>query len=198
MSILNVINEVAEVSSLDRFDSVYGADKPAAQTMLQLAQVGGKEIAQRVDWKGLQRVKIVDVTPLPFPADYDRMIDGGAVMSATGEFYRPVRNPSQWAVVKRVGSAQPFFYLSSSAIEFSPGAGAMDGVVTYITKNWIKKDSGEGSDVWTADDDTVFFPERLLRLDLIWRWRRKAGLNYDDQLAEFEAALAAEAAEDRG
>ncbi len=197
MTILEVVNSVCDVTALDRFTSVYGTSSPAALTMLELARVGGKEIAQRLDWKALQRMKIVDVTPLPLPTDYDRMIDGGAVMSADGVFYRPVRSPSQWAVVKQVNSVQPYFYLAPLTIEFSPAAAAMGGVVTYISKNWIVGDNGEGKTDWSADDDRVAFPERLLNLDLIWRWRRKSGLNYDDHLAEFEAALGSEAQEDR-
>ncbi|AYD02196.1 hypothetical protein [Neorhizobium sp. NCHU2750] len=198
MSILDVINSVCDVVSLDQFGSVYGSSDPQASTMLEMAKIGGEEIAGRFDWKCLEKVSPIEQIPSPLPEDYDRMIDGGAVMSVIGDFYRPVKNPSQWTVIKRVASVTPFFYLNGQKIEFSPVADAVGGTLTYITKNWIIGSDTKGKTDWSSDDDTVAFPEDLLVLDLIWRWKRQKGLAYDDPLAEFEAALGAATEEDRG
>lgn len=198
MSIIDVINSVCDVVNLDQFGSVYGSGDPQAASMLEMAKIGGEEIAGRFDWKCLEKVSPIEQIPSPLPEDYDRMIDGGAVMSAIGDFYRPVKNPSQWTVIKRVGSVTPFFYLNGQRIEFSPAADAVGGTLTYITKNWIIGSDGKGKTDWSSDDDKVAFPEDLMVLDLIWRWKRQKGLAYDDPLAEFEAALGAATEEDRG
>lgn len=198
MTVLTAINEVADVVSLDRFTSVYGTNDPAAQTMMELALLAGQEIAERFDWKALERTETAVGSPHPFPSDYARMIDGGAVMTADGDFVRPVKNPSQWAVVKQVPSSQPYFYLSKTDVAFSPASAGTGAIVTYISKNWIVGNSGSEKSSWSADDDAVVFPERLLVLNIIWRWKRQKGLAYDDPLAEFEAALVAASAEDRG
>ena len=198
MTILTAIDEVCDVVSLDRFGSVYGTNNSAAQTMLELALLAGQEIAERFDWKALERTVTAAGSPHVFPPDYARLIDGGAVMTATGEFVRPVKNPSQWSVVKQVPSSQPYFYLSKTDISFSPASAGLGAMVTYISKNWIIGNTGTEKTTWSADDDAVVFPERLLVLNVIWRWKRQKGLAYDDPLAEFEAALAAATSEDRG
>ncbi len=198
MSILDIVNGVCDVVSLDHFDSVYGSSDPQAMTMLEMAKIGGEEIAGRFDWKCLEKVAPIEEIPSPLPEDYDRMIDGAALMSAIGDFYRPVKSPSQWTVIKRVGSLTPFFYLSGQKVEFSPTGDAVGGTLTYISKNWIIGDDGVGKADWSSDDDKVAFPEDLMVLDLIWRWKRQKGLAYDDPLAEFEAALGAATEEDRG
>lgn len=198
MTLLTSINEVCDVVSLDRFTSVYGSNNPAAQTMLELALLAGQEISERFDWKALERSDTAAGSPYTLPTDYARLIDGGAVMGGDGSFARPVKNPSQWTVVKQVPSTQPYFYLSATSMAFSPASTGVGALVTYITKNWIKGSTGTDKSSWSADDDTTAFPERLLTLDLIWRWKRQKGLTYDDPLAEFEASLAAATQEDRG
>lgn len=197
MTVLSAINEVCDVVSLDRFVSVYGSNDPSAQTMLELARLAGQEIAERFAWKALQRSDVTSSSPFPFPSDYDRLIEGGAVFTALGDFARPVKNPSQWAVVLQVPSAQAYYYLSTSGLSFSPASAAVGAVLTYVSKYWIAGNDSVAKADWTADDDAPVFPERLLVLNLIWRWKRQKGLNYDDPLAEFEAALAAATEEDR-
>lgn len=198
MSIIGIINSACDVVSLDQFASVYGSSDSQAMTMLELAKIGGERIATRYDWRCLEKVEPIALSPHTLPDDYDRLIDGGAVIGADGDFYRPVKNPSQWAVVKQVVSVQKFFYIAGKKLEFSPAAAAPGGSVTYITKNWIIGDGGTGKTDWSSDDDKPAFPESLLVLDLIWRWKRQKGLAYDDPLAEFEAALGAATEEDRG
>lgn len=198
MSILDIINEAADVVSLDRFDSVYGSSDPQAMTMLEMAKIGGQRIAARFDWRALEKTDPIVISPYAMQEDYDRLIDGGAVIAGDGDFFRAVKSPSQWSVVKQVPSAQKYFYLSGQTIQFSPEAAAPGGRVTYISKNWIIGDDDLGKSEWGSDDDKPVFPEHLLTLDLIWRWKRQKGLAYDDPLAEFEAAIGAATEEDRG
>lgn len=198
MTILSVVNEVCDIVSLDRFTSVYGSGNPAAQTLLELAKLAGEEIVDRYDWKALERSAVAASSPLAIPSDYLRMADGGALRTAAGAFFRPVKNAAQWAVVQQVPSSQPYTYVSKTSIAFSPASAAVGAVLNYVSKFWIVASGGAEKATWGADDDGVVFPERLLTLNVVWRWRRKEGLNYDDQLAEFEAALSNATTEDRG
>lgn len=198
MTILSVVNEVCDVVSLDRFTSVYGSGNPAAQTLLELAKQAGEEIADRYDWKALERSAVASANLMAIPSDYLRMTDGGALRTSAGAFFRPVKNAAQWAVVQQVPSSQPYTYVSKTSIAFSPATAAVGAILTYISKFWIVGSGGVEKTNWGADDDVVVFPERLLTLNVVWRWRRKEGLNYDDQLAEFEAALSNATTEDRG
>lgn len=197
MTILSAINEVCDVVGLDRFDSVYGSGDPRAMTMLSLARIGGKSISQRFEWRALERSTVINVAPRPLPDDYDRLIEGAAVIASDRDFFRPVKNRAQWEVIKAAGSAQKFFYISGQTLDFEPRPISIGGYFLYQSKNWIVTDAGAGREDWTSDDDRPVFPENLLVLDLIWRWKRQNGLSYNDPLAEFEAALATETEEDR-
>lgn len=198
MSILSIVNEVADVTSLSRFDSVYGSDDPNAAAMLALAKEGGEEISRRADWRDMLKEFTAVLSPTELPEDFQRLIPGGAVRSADGVFFRPVSNGSQWTVVKQIPSAQPYFFLTGSQMQFHPQAAGENALIDYVSINWIKTDGGEEVSDWTSDDDTPLFPERLLEKNLLWRWRRKNGLDFADQLAEFEADLNAEIKANRG
>lgn len=198
MSILSIVNEVADVTSLSRFDSVYGSDDPNAAAMLALAKEGGEEISRRADWRDMLKEFTAVLSPTELPEDFQRLIPGGAVRSAAGVFFRPVSNGSQWTVVKQIPSAQAYFFLIGSQMQFHPQAAGENALIDYVAVNWIKTDGGEEVSDWTSDDDTPLFPERLLEKNLLWRWRRKNGLDFADQLAEFEADLNAEIKANRG
>ncbi len=198
MTLLSVINEVCDVVSLDRFDTVVGSVDPAAQTMVELAQEAGDEIARRVDWQRMLKQHIASGSPEALPDDFQRLIPGGAIRTATGDFFRPVANGSQWAVIVAVPSVQPYFFIRANAVEFSPASAAVGAFVDYVSKNWIIGDPYEEKDKLTANDDVAIFPERLLVKGILWRWRRQKGVPYDDNLAEFEADLVQEIKADRG
>lgn len=190
MKILDIVNAVCDVVKLDQFESVYGANDENAQTMVTLATEAGSEIARRVDWRDLVMTFTAPSSPATFPADFERVIEGGSVMTATGIFARPVTNRGQWSFVKANPSAQPYYFLSEAGIEFSPVASAVGASLLYLSDNWVKRAGGATSNIIQSDDDETVFPSELLMKDLIWRWRRHKGLDYSDQLAEFEADLA--------
>ncbi|MCA1440317.1 hypothetical protein I6F07_08850 [Ensifer sp. IC4062] len=198
MTLLAVINEVSDIVSLDRFDSVYGTNDPNAQTMVALAEEAGAEIARRADWKRMLKTHTVSASPELVPADYQRLAPGGSVRAADGRFFRPVTNGGQWAVIAGVASGEPYCHLSGKTMLFSPAASAAGATIDYVSKNWVLGDPYEERDTFRADDDTTLFPERLLKKGLIWRWKRQKGLSFEDNLAEFEADLLQEINADRG
>lgn len=198
MTLLSSINEVCDVVSLDRFESVYGSNDQNAQTMVALAQEAGDEIARRADWQRMLSTHTAASSPENLPSDFQRMTPGGAVRTAAGDFCRPITNSSQWAVIVGIPSAQPYFFIRGQQMLFSPAASAVGAVVEYVSKNWILHDPEGPQATLTADDDTSLFPERLLVKGIIWRWKRQKGLPFDDNLAEFEADLVQEINADRG
>ena len=198
MTLLTVINEVSDIVSLDRFDSVYGTNDPNAQTMVALAEEAGAEIARRADWKRMLKTHSGSASPELLPADYQRLVPGGAVQAADGRLFRLVANGAQWAMVVGVASAEPYCHLRGQEMLYSPASSAAGSTIDYVSKNWVLGDPYEERDAFRADDDTTLFPERLLKKGLIWRWRRQKGLSFEDNLAEFEADLLQEINADRG
>ncbi|PWE57133.1 hypothetical protein DEM27_05695 [Metarhizobium album] len=195
MTIKSVINNACDILALDRFDTVYG--NPKAQPLLRMAKEGGDEISRRVDWSSMLKTAAFAVSPAPIPNDYQRLIPGGGINTSAGEPIRPVTNGSQWAVLARVGTAQPYFFEGYTTFSFLPASVGVGAQLLYVSRNWIKSGTSEKDD-FGGDDDQILFPERLLEKNIAWRWKRQQGLVYDDNLAEFEADLVQEIKADRG
>lgn len=197
MSLKDVIDSVCDAVEIDRFDAFYGNADPGAQTMLQLGQQAGEEISTRAEWKDMLKVKTITASGDVLPTDFGRIVSGG-VRTASNLFARPVTNSGIWSTILQVGSTQPYYFLRRNVILFSPLTAGVGAVLDYVVSTWVVTSAGTYMDKFTADDDTTAFPEKLLAMNIIWRWRRAKGLAYDDQLAEFEAALVQEINFDRG
>lgn len=197
MTLLTVINSVADTVGLDPFDSVYGSADENAQTMVELAQQAGGEIARRVDWQSLLKSQTIGIDASSLPADFQRVVAGG-VRTADGTYVRPVLNTGQWALLKQLPSSQPYYFISGGLLYFSPVSAGTFAVIDYVSRYWVIDNAGVGKMTFSADDDTTAFPERLMKKNVLWRWKRQQGVPYDDYLAEFEADLQQEINADRG
>lgn len=56
----------------------------------------------------------------------------------------------------------------------------------YISSYWAKSSAGAAKAAFTADEDTTYLDEELLKLDLRWRWKEAKGLDYGEDMATFE------------
>lgn len=80
----------------------------------------------------------------------------------------------------------------------APG-GFSDGVVvSYISTRWTVNEFGAYSDVFDDPNEDTIFPRRILELGIVWRFRRRKGLPFEDVLAEYESWIAVKANENRG
>jgi hypothetical protein len=198
MSLISAVNEVADLVSLDRFSAVAGSGSDDAKTMLAMAQQAGEEIAHRVDWQKLVRKATIAGVPYTMPADYHRPVPGAAIVTALGVFVRPITNTGEWATLSRVGSSQPYFYRSGGTINVIPTSAAENATLNYVSGNFVVKVSGtDFRPAFESDDDRPVFNEDLLVRNMVWRWKRQKGLDYVDDLAEFEAMLTSEIKADR-
>ena len=199
MSLLSAVNEVADLVSLDRFNAVAGSGGDDARTMLTIAQQAGEEIAHRVDWNRLLKTATIAAVPYTLPEDYHRPVAGSMIVTALGQLARPVTNSGQWAVLEQVGSTQPYYYRSAGTIAIVPTSAGVNARLNYVSGHFVA--SANGTDfrpAFSADDDTTVFNEDLLVKNMAWRWKRQKGLDYTDDLAEFEAMLQSEINADRG
>lgn len=194
MTIKTVINNVCDIISVDRFDTVVNNDK--AQALLRMAKAAGDEIARRVDWSRTLKTSTLG-TPALIPSDFQRLIPGGGITTAAGAPVRPVTNGAQWATLVSSNTSQPFFFESSDRFLFQPSSAGAGASLLYVSKFWILSGTTPQEN-FTSDDDAILFPERLLEKNVIWRWKRQQGLVFDDNLAEFEADLVQEIKADRG
>jgi len=147
------------------------------------------EIARRVDWRGLQATTTITGTgsndDFALPSGFSRLTRGNAV-SVAGAPVRGGLSDDEWFSLTAAEGTPRFYRLKADTISFFPyPASGASVLVSYLTENWCSA----GGSVWANDTDTALIPEDLIVKGAVWRYKRQKGLDYSDQLAEFEAAL---------
>lgn len=140
---------------------------------------GSETFSLNADFKRLQRDQL---------AVYDTLQDRAVV---------PVTEDGQWNHLTDVGASGAIKHYRIAGYEGNwtmdvynaPGTG--DEIkVSYISTNWMANAAGTLGDTFTAADDVLIFPRRIIEAGTVFRFRERKGLPYQDKYAEYEALVA--------
>lgn len=73
-----------------------------------------------------------------------------------------------------------------------------DQLIDDVGNQLIAFEGALSKSTFTQDDDVFILSERLLTLSLIWRWRAQKRQAYDEDLTNYETALATASGSDKG
>lgn len=118
-------------------------------------------------------------------AVYDPLLDRPCV---------PISTDGEWTYQKDLGTAGTIRYFRVTGYEgaweisfYDAPSGAIE--VHYQTDNWLTN-GGTASSAFTAEEDVLLVPRRVLEMGIVWRFRRDKGLPYEDVRMEYEALIA--------
>lgn len=156
---------------------------------VNMSNATGEELARRVDWGQLTETTTLtgDGTNKEFtlPEGFSRIVRGEGVRGANGAV-RPLTR-AEWASLTPSEGVPRYFLLENNKITLWPYlADGETATVYYQSENWCSN----GGKAWTADTETPLIDIDLMTKGLIVRWRRQKGMQYADQEAEYEAAIA--------
>lgn len=190
MSLLTSMQAVARNIGIQSPNSVVGNNDPDSVKLLQFANETGEELARRVDWARMRKSQLVlgsgFAALFNLPPDYARMIEGWGV-THDGNPVRGGLTGDEWNSLPPVMGAPRYYQVIGKQIgfyPFPPEGGQL--TVNFIGTGWTSL----GNAAFTKDDETTMFPERLLEMGTVWRFKRHISADYSDYLAEYEAALA--------
>ena len=176
-----------------------------ALEIVQTTQEAADEITRRVDWRALQRQYGINGEPAglveaPLPAYFQRVVPGsGVVEGASRASLRPM-SAAEWQVITPAPGVPRYYSLAVttslvSSIRFHPYmVSGQTCLLHYYSSAWCSN----GTNKWSADDNTALISEDLILKGSIVRWRRRKGMDYADFEAEYEAAMSDAAAFDDG
>lgn len=187
MSLLTICQKLALNVGLETPSQVINGDRDM-QEARQFCDEAGEELARRVDWGDLTATATLtgDGTNLKhtLPATFSRLVRGVCV-TASGNVVRPLSR-AEWASLTPTEGAPRYFLLEDDSITLWPYlANGSTATVTYQSNAWCSNGTGQ----WSADDQTSLIDESLMLKGLIARWRRQKGMPYQDEEAEYEAAI---------
>jgi hypothetical protein len=188
MTLLTIAQGLARNVGMQSPSSVVGSTMREWQEGLQFANETGEELARRVDWGALQGTATLtgDGTNKvhTLPAGFSRLSKGIAVKSGAA-IVRPLSR-AEWNSLTPVQGTPRYFLLEGTELTLWPYlANAATVTASYQSEYW----TSAGSNAFTVDSQTSLIDEDLFLKGLIVRWRRQKGMPYQDEEAEYEAAL---------
>lgn len=189
MSLLTIAQGLAANVGMQTPSSVIANSAREWQECLEFANEVGEELARRVDWGALQATATLtgDGTNKvhALPDGFSRFSAGIAVRAGTS-IVRPLSR-AEWNALTPASGTPRYFLLEGNEVTLWPYlANAATATASYQTRFW----TSAGADEFTEDTQTSLINEDLFQKGLIARWRRQKGMSYQDEEAEYEAALA--------
>lgn len=206
MTVLTACIEASTELSQTEPSSIFSTTDQFAKELRLQANRSAVAIAKAYDWQALTALKTMTgdgtTTSFPLPADYDRMpLKANVLTSQYIAGLRKVQDLDEWLNLQ----LRPVVALPGSWIILNGAMQILPAVATGVTANfyYIKNTivTGAASAAQTAflaDADTFNLSERLLTLGIVWRWRASKKLEYAEDMANFETALAEEITRDKG
>ncbi len=112
---------------------------------------------------------------------YDEQLDAPGI---------PVTSDGAWVELldSGVAGADRFYritgYDGAYSITFE-AAPSTNIVLSYVSNNWMATAGGTVGKMFTAEDDVLILPDRLIEAGIIWRWRERRGMPFEDKYNEF-------------
>lgn len=202
MSFKTIAQQLSPVIGMKRPATVASSSDDTALRLGAIINEALENIVERHDWSTMVRLATFTYSgnPIPLPDDYDRMAYGETLWRANGpDATTGPLTPEQWAA-ERALNYQPLdgnWRFIGGNIELTDGS--QEGSYSFEYLSSLPVIGAEGDqENFTADDDTTYLPERLIRLGAKWRWKHSNGLSYAEDMRDFENAFELSAGKDHG
>ena len=189
--------------------TVFSSAQQMEMEIVDLATDVAADIAGSHDWRALTSIHTITgdgvTSSFDLPADYDRMVLAQAVHDPNNWFwgYSRITDLDEWIAVTTSGffGITPCWWIMlGGQMQFAPTpADGAQASFPYVSKNFGRSANGATPiSVFSNDGDSFVLNERLLTLGLIWRWKAQKGLEYAEDMANYEKALSEDQARDKG
>jgi hypothetical protein len=196
MSILTAVSDAMVLCGQPQPSSAVSNPDPTVSKFVAFAQLEAELTGSDFNWRNLNIALTLTgdgtTTLFALPSDFERMLQGQALYSLKYPSI-PLQGPisSQDLLALKalpVTPIRPVWRLIGGTLEIWPALANLEIVNgEYRSTNPIV--SGDGltrKPRWTNDSDFTLFPEVILRLGLIWRWKASKGLDYGEDFKTYQ------------
>lgn len=197
MSLLTIIQNVCAEIDLDSPTAITSSADPQLKQLQILSYRAGKDLLKDHDWSVLNTVRnftATGVTPEPTepPSDFSNFTANSVIWNTSRlwQLSGPVE-PQTWErnTIFNSNPVPQIWRMLGGKLAIFPNVATETMRYEYISKNWIAVMGGSTyAEKWANDTDTSRIPEDLIELSLIWRWKRAKGLDFGEELENYERA----------
>ncbi|ANM10394.1 MULTISPECIES: phage adaptor protein [unclassified Rhizobium] len=206
MSLLTIIQNVCAEIDLDPPTAVMSSADPQIMQLRILSTRAGRDLMREHDWSALmvqRQFTATGVIPEPAepPSDWNRFLDNATIWnnSRLWQLNGPVDGQTwQRETILNSNPVPQLWRRINGKLAIYPNVAGETMSYEYVSANWVAVNGGTTyAATWANDTDMARFPEELLELSTIWRWKRAKGLDYGEELENFERAKESAVGSDR-
>lgn len=209
-TVVEILDRAARQCSVASPQSWITATDPTALEFRDFMDETREDIQSRCDWIGPIGKSVVitgtGAETYSLPADFLRLQRDAYSVYERFRTRRPcvaVTRDGEWDYLDELGitGAQRYYrlqgYDDNWTISFkSELETGLTVVVNYVSQNWLAN-GGTAKEDFTQAEDVCLLPRRLVETGIVWRFRRRKALQYQDVLAEYEVLMARTATDNR-
>lgn len=199
MSLLTLINGAQALLNLPVTSTVIGNTNQGVKQLLEIANTEGEELADQYAWQQLLFEHTFVTTATEQQTNGALPSDCGWIVDET------IYNRDQtWKVTGPIGSrywqdrkafganiAWSQYRIMRNYFYFLPAPTAGEDVYfEYVSNKWCSDSTGVTKrTAWAVDTDVGLLDEKLMKLGIIWRWKKAKSMEYQDDFNMWMAKL---------
>lgn len=192
MSVLTIIQQHCRLNALSIPTSVVASTNTQIQQLFGILQECVDDMVQESKYNVTTQEAVFTAIAGEDQGAFTTLAPNGYFQANFETFYdrtlkRPLYGPltdQEWQEIKALPNPGPFykFRVRGDHLYINPAPTAPLSTIAfeYMSKWAVKSASGTLKELITADDDTIIFPENIVRKWLIYRWKLVKGLPYQE------------------
>jgi len=199
-TILEICREVADLAATKRPDNLFAENSQQESIFLSVSKSALDSMLRYGDWQALTREGCLHTTAgkeqyiiNEFLPDFYCLLNNTIFIKDGNDRIIGAITPEQWMKEK-------YFYNPGTEIKFkiqngrfmflTPPAENIRVVFQYRSNNIVWDfDTFEEKNALTANTDIPIFDEYLVKLNILWRWLKRSGLDYAEEYNEYQNEL---------
>lgn len=209
MTVLSCIQDASNRMGIARPSVVFSGTDRTSYELQEAINESAAAIRDDYDWQRLRKVQTMTgdgaYTGFDLPSDYARMLKKTSLIPSDTPHQPlvPILDTDRWLKMELqdVEAITRRWTIYEGQVKISPTLASAVTVKYFYISNQIWLGTGESApnkaDA-TADEDSFFLGDRILKLALIWSWKQAKGRPYEQEKQDYEQALDVLAGNDKG
>lgn len=207
MSLLTLLQSACLQLGLDKPVTVASSTDRTFVQLIDLANEAVNDLRERHNWSALQSIFTATGNGVqvdwPMPADFDRFSQHPSISRPLSPDYfwpaGPLNSPEwQKATTYLTTAIVPVFRLQGNTLSFYPVPATGEQYFVAYQSNQAINRSTTPKQLFEADNDVCAIDEILVKMGVIWMWRRAKGFDYAQEMDNYERSLERIASYDGG
>lgn len=208
MSLITIIQGAADQLGLPRPNQAVSSTETQVRQLVALAKAECEALRRRYHAEYLQAEAVFTSVAASNQGAMSTIAPGFSWMISETVWDRTQQepmhgplNPQQWQRLKSSVVSGPYYRwrIQSGNLYLIPDPPAGHTMAfEYISSFWTEDASGSDKSSFTQDTDVPKFPEHIVQLGVVWRFKQAKGFAYAEDLQNYESQLAIEISADGG